>query len=57
MATDTGSVEKTAFRVPFGLYEFTRMSFRPGQRSGNISEGHGNVHRGYEFVRVTHISR
>ena len=27
VAMDTGSVEKTAFRVPFGLYEFTRMPF------------------------------
>ena len=27
VAMDTGSVEKTSFRVPFGLYEFTRMHF------------------------------
>lgn len=27
VAMDVGSVGKTAFRVPFGLYEFTRMPF------------------------------
>lgn len=27
VAMDPNSVEKTAFRVPFGLYEFTRMPF------------------------------